>query len=293
MYSLKKRFLSIAIALTLLGFVIGAFFTWQLGTSFVAPANHPVGAPPADLQAITVSITTPENETVSGWFASGNAGGGAVLLLHGVRSDRTQMLARARLLRNAGYAVLLIDLHAHGESSGAAITFGARETRGVSAAINYLQQQLPREKIGIIGASLGAASAVLAKAEGRVQAMVLESMFSTIEDAIANRVAMPFGKIGYAAAPLLLVQLPLRLSVWPSELRPIEALPALTMPVLIASGAQDGHTTWAETQRIFDAANAPKKLWKVEGAGHVDLQHINPALYESTVMPFLAQHLRK
>ena len=290
---MKKLFLSIAIALTPLGFIIGAFIAWQLGTSFVAPANHPIGAPPADLQAITVSITTPENETVSGWFANGNAGGGAVLLLHGVRSDRTQMLARARLLRNAGYAVLLIDLHAHGESSGAAITFGAREAQGVSAAINYLQQQLPREKIGIVGASLGAASAVLAKPEGRVQAMVLESMFPTIDDAIANRVAMPFGKIGYAAAPLLLMQLPLRLGVWPSELRPINALPTLTMPVLIASGAQDAHTTWAETQRIFDAANQPKTLWKVEGAGHVDLQQFNPALYDSTVLSFLNHHLKQ
>jgi uncharacterized protein len=289
---LKKLFLSIALALTLLGFVIGAFFTWQLGTSFVAPANHPIGVPPTDLQATTISITTPENETVSGWFANGNAGGGAVLLLHGVRSDRTQMLARARLLRNAGYAVLLIDLHAHGESSGAAITFGAREAQGVSAAINYLQQQLPREKIGIIGVSLGAASAVLAKPEGRVQAMVLESMFPTIEDAIANRVAMPFGKIGYAAAPLLLAQLPLRLGVWPSELRPIKALPALTMPMLIASGAQDAHTTWAETQRIFDAVNQPKLLWKVEGAGHVDLQHYDPTAYENIVRPFLRQYLQ-
>ena len=290
---MKKSLQTLTLVITLIVIVAISFIAWQLGTSFVSPANHPIGAPPSDLQAITIGITTPENEKGAGWFATGNAGGGAVLLLHGVRSDRTQMLARARLLRNAGYAVLLIDLHAHGESSGAAITFGAREAQGVSAAINYLQQQLPREKIGIIGASLGAASAVLAKPEGRVQAMVLESMFPTIEDAIANRVAMPFGKIGYAVAPLLLVQLPLRLSVRPSELRPINALPVLTMPVLIASGAQDGHTTWSETQRIFDAANAPKTLWKVEGAGHVDLQHFNPALYESTVMPFLAQHLQQ
>ena len=65
------------------------------------------------------------------------------------------------------------------------------------------------------------------------------------------------------------------------------------MPVLIASGAQDAHTTWAETQRIFDAANQPKTLLKMEGAGHVDLQQFNQSLYDSTVMPFLAQHLRQ
>jgi uncharacterized protein len=289
---LKKHLQTLALVLTIFGTAIVLFVAWQLGTSFVAPANHPIGAPPADLPAIAVQIIAPENQTIAGWFATGKAGGGAVLLLHGVRSDRTQMLARARLLQSAGYAVLLIDLPAHGESGGAAITFGAREAQGVNAAITYLQQQLPHEKIGIIGTSLGAASAVLAKPEGRVQAMVLESMFPTIEDAIANRVTMPFGKIGYAVQPLLLAQLPLRLEVWPSQLRPIEALSTLTIPVLIASGTQDAHTTWAETQRIFDAANAPKLLWKVEGAGHVDLQQFNPALYASTVMPFLKQHLK-
>lgn len=97
---------------------------------------------------------------------------------------------------------------------------------------------------------------------------------------------------GYASAPLLLVQLPLRLRVWPNQLRPIEALPNLTMPILIASGTQDAHTTFAETQRIFDAANQPKLLWKVEGAGHVDLQHHDPAAYENIVLPFLRQYLQ-
>ncbi len=289
---MKRLFKKFIVSLIGVGVIIILFFAWQLGTSFVAPANHPVGAPPADLQAVTVNIASAENETISGWFAKRSVGGGAVLLLHGVLADRTQMLTRARLLRNLGYAVLLIDLPAHGESSGAAITFGAREAQGVNAALGFLSQQLPNEKIGIIGMSLGAAAAVLAKPKGQVQAMVLESMFPTIEDAIANRVTMPFGKIGYAAAPLLLVQLPLRLGVWPSQLRPISELPSLTMPILIASGAQDAHTTFAETQRIFDAANYPKLLWKVEGAAHVDLLQHDPTGYEKIVLPFLRQYLQ-
>jgi uncharacterized protein len=289
---LKKIILKGFVVVAFLVTAISLFFAWQLGTSFVAPANHPIGVSPADLQAVTVNIASAENETISGWFAKGTVGGGAVLLLHGVRSDRTQMLTRARLLRNLGYAVLLIDLPAHGESSGAAITFGSREAQGVNAALGFLLQQLPKEKIGIIGMSLGAAAAVLAKPKGQVQAMVLESMFPTIEGAIVNRVTMPFGKIGYAAAPLLLAQLPLRLGVWPSQLRPISELPNLTIPVLIASGAQDVHTTSAETQRIFNAANQPKQLWIVDGAAHVDLLQHDPIGYEKIVLPFLSKYVQ-
>ncbi len=50
---------------------------------------------------------------------SGQKGKGAVLLLHGVRADRREMLNRARFLKEEGYSVLLIDLPSHGESDGA------------------------------------------------------------------------------------------------------------------------------------------------------------------------------
>jgi len=52
-----------------------------------------------------------------------------VLLLHGVRADRREMLGRARFLNRLGYGILLIDLPAHGESPDDHITFGAREAR--------------------------------------------------------------------------------------------------------------------------------------------------------------------
>jgi len=104
---------------------------------------------------------------------------GSVLLLHGLRSDRLQMLARARFLTAAGYFVLLIDLPAHGESSGDRITFGMREGKGVEAALDYLRQRFPRDRIGVIGVSLGAASLVLSHPARPPDAVVLESMYPT------------------------------------------------------------------------------------------------------------------
>lgn len=177
-----------------------------------------------------------------------------MLLLHGVRSDRTQMLGRARFLNREGYAALLIDLPAHGQSTGDRITFGAREAAGAKAALEFLRRESPGERIAVIGVSLGAAAAVL-------------------------------------AGPLLW-QLPLRAGVSTSDLRPIERIARLGAPALIASGAQDLHTTWAETEQLFDAAAGPKELWRVEGAGHVDLHAYGPGAYERRVLGFLAKYLR-
>jgi pimeloyl-ACP methyl ester carboxylesterase len=255
------------------------------------PAPASIGPPPADWRAVTVRLATADGSAVVGWFLRGQPGRGAVLLLHGVRADRRQMAARARFLAAAGHAVLLIDLPAHGESAGERITFGAREAAGVHAALDHLRRELPGERIGVIGVSLGAASFVLSGAGPTVHAAVLESMYPTIDDAVANRLAMRFGAPGRWLSPLLLWQLPLRLDVSAGRLRPLAAMPTLGVPVLVASGTHDLHTPWTETEQLFAAAAAPKELWAVEGAAHVDLCEHSPAAYQQRVGAFLAAHL--
>ena len=283
---MRRLLLALAILLVLL---VGA-----AGELLTHPIRRTLGPPPADLpQAESVLITIPDGPTVSGWFVPGRPGMGAVLLLHGVRSDRSQMLGRARFLSRLGHAALLIDLPAHGESGGDHITFGLRESRGVTAALAYLAQRLPAEKIGVIGVSLGAASTVMSQASPPPAAIVLESMYPTLADAVAHRLDLHLGAGGHWLAPLLLWQLPLRLGFSADDLRPIDKLASLHAPLLIASGARDQHTPRAETERLFQAAVEPKELWIVDGAAHVDLHAFGPAAYEARIEPFLARHLRQ
>ena len=84
-----------------------------------------------------------------------------MLLLHGIHADRRAMLGRARFLHYFGYSVLLIDLHAHGESAGEAITFGVAEADDARAALCYLRERLPQEPVALLGASLGGAALLL------------------------------------------------------------------------------------------------------------------------------------
>ena len=262
-----------------------------VGELLSAPAHHVVGPPPADLHARQVVIPGPSDEFLSGWFAEGAIGSGAVLLLHGVRSDRRQMVERAMALRGRGYFVLLVDLPGHGESSGNRITFGYREAEGVKACLRFLAQLVPNEKIAVIGVSLGAASFVLSDPSPAPSAVVLESMYPTIEEAVADRLRLRAGSLGPLLAPLLLTQLPLRLGISADQLRPIDRLSFIHAPILIASGTDDQHTTSAETTRLFEAATQPKELWLVEGATHVDLYRFNPKAYDLKVFTFIAKHL--
>jgi pimeloyl-ACP methyl ester carboxylesterase len=284
----QRRFALAAIAL----FAVFAAVILGAGEVLSRPAPRLIGAPPPDFPAQIVRLETGPGQFVAGWFLRGQPARGAVLLLHGVRSNRTQMLGRARFLAQAGYTTLLLDLPAHGESSGERITLGANEAAGAAAGVDFLRHQLPGERIGVVGVSLGAASAVLANTRPALSAVVLESMYPTIEEAVANRLAMRLTSVGAKLAPLLLWQLPLRVGVSADELRPIQKIAALGSPLLVASGAEDRHTTWAETLRLYEAAAQPKELWRVEGAAHVDLHAYQPAEYQRRVLRFFAKHLR-
>ena len=264
---------------------------WATGERLSAPAPSVVGPPPPALNARSVIISTTAGHFVSGWFARGIPRRGAVLLLHGIRSDRRQMLNRALALHAVGYSVLLIDLPSHGESSGNRITFGYREAEGVRASLRFLDINASGERTAVVGVSQGAAAFVLADAPGVLSAVVLESMYSTIEQTLANRLQLRAGSLAVAFAPLFMAQLPMRLGVSAAELRPIDHVAGLQAPVLIAVGTEDLRTTVAETQRIFDAAARPKELWLVDGAGHVDLYGFNPRAYEARVFAFLARCL--
>jgi fermentation-respiration switch protein FrsA (DUF1100 family) len=277
----------IALALTALAALAALL---MVGHSLSAPSPGAVGAPPEDLPAVTVRIAT-RSGYVAGWLATGKPHGGAVLLMHGLRASRLQMLERARFLWKAGYTVLLIDLASHGESSGTRITFGAHEKEGASSALAFLAQQFPGERIGVIGVSLGAASLVLSTPRPAPAAVVLESMYPTIGEAVANRLRMRLGAPGAWLAPLLMYQLPLLAGASPRELRPVDQAAALHSPTLVISGAVDLHTPAAETRRIYAALPGPKELWLIEGAAHVDLHAVAPAEYERRVGAFFATHL--
>jgi fermentation-respiration switch protein FrsA (DUF1100 family) len=278
-------------ATLLIAAVIGA------GFHLSAPAPADVGPPPADLGAEVVAIASGSGAELKGWFIAGRPGAGAVVLLHGVKGNRLAMLRRARLLKSAGFSVLLFDFQAHGESAGTRITFGRLEGLDAAAAVVFVRQRLPGERVGAIGSSLGGAAALLGPQPLPVDALVLEAVYSDIGTAIANRIRVVLGPTlgGAVAQPIAWLferVLPPFLDMRPADLRPINRVADVTAPLLMASGTHDDRTTMAETIALFARAPEPKFLWAVEGAGHVDLEGYAPDDYRARVLPFLLERLQ-
>ena len=172
-----------------------------MGLRLSAPAPAVVGPLPSGLPgAEAVAIASRSGSVLRGWWAPGpRPGGGAVLLLHGARSNRLAMVRRARVLHEHGFAVLLFDLQAHGESPGRRITFGRLEAADAAAAARFVRGRLPDERVGAIGVSLGGAATLLGPQPLEVAALVLESVNPDIEAARGNRLRARLGRV---AAPL-------------------------------------------------------------------------------------------
>ena len=254
------------------------------------PTCH--GAPAtAHLPVQSVEFSSASGATLHGWLVAGQPGKGVVVLMHGVHANRLALVTRAQLFSHAGYSVLLFDFQSHGESAGTNITFGFLESRDATAAVNFVREKFPGEKIGAIGISLGAASALLAEPPLPVNALVLESSYPTIYQAVEDRLVIRLGFLGKLATPLLTWQLKPRLGFGVDDLRPIRQAGKISAPKFFIAGTADRDTTLPESQALFDAAAEPKQLWLVEGAAHVDLLSFSRAEYEKRVLDFLAKNL--
>jgi pimeloyl-ACP methyl ester carboxylesterase len=232
---------------------------------------------------------------IHAWISRGRPGAGAVLLLHGVGSNRESMLGRAQFLHDAGFTVLAPDFQAHGESPGDHITFGARESLDAAAAMAYLHEIAPAERVGVIGVSMGGAATLLGPGPIAANAFVLESVYPTIRNAVSDRLATwfwPFGVVGrWFTSPLIGV-VGSEAGVSEAELKPIDRIGRIRAPLLLISGTADPYTPLAEAESLYARAPARKSFWAVIGAGHEDLHQYAPREYERRVGGFLERCLR-
>ena len=266
---------------------------WIAGTESASPAPKRIGAPPADLPLEAITIPSGSGSRLAAWFIPGEPHQGAVLLLHGIRANRLEMLGRARFFHGLGLAVLLFDFQAHGESPGDYISFGWLEAKDARAAFDFLRRKAAGEKVGVDGLSLGGASAVLADPPLEADAMVLEAVFGSFDMAVGNRMAVRFGPIGRYLVPLLTWQVRPRLGFDPAVLAPAARIDRVHAPLLLIAGDADQLASLDEARLLYANATAPKELWIVPGAHHQDFHRYAREEFERRVGEFFKARLRQ
>lgn len=164
---------------------------WLLTDRSAAPFDEPP-IEAAGVRGESCRLRTSDGLRLGAWLWSGRPDEPIVVLLHGHRGSRSSMFEPIRLLASLGLGVLAVSLRAHGDSDGDTEDFGWSGRKDLVAAVDLLERRFPGRRIGTIGVSLGAATALFAagELEKRVSGYWLESPYMDLESATRNRVAM-------------------------------------------------------------------------------------------------------
>ncbi len=222
-------------------------------------------------------------------------GGPAVVFVHGKDACRgnelkAPTLELAQRFNEAGFAVLLIDLRGHGQSSAARLTYGERERFDVLGAVDWLRGR-GHSRIGVLGASMGAASSLLAAAdEPAICALVADSAFCDFGQMVERQ----FRKLSHLPACLLPGAFAIGRALTGVKLesvRPLDAAAALEgRPCLLIHSAGDRFIPPADAERLAKAAQA--QLWITDTDGHIGSYRAAPAAYTERVLGFFRTHLQ-
>jgi dienelactone hydrolase len=197
-----------------------------------------------------------------------------VALLHGLFSNRAQLLPEAELLARHGHGVLLFDTRAAGESEGELASWGDRERFDVLAALEFLsaRSDVDPRRIGMYGFSASAAPvALVAAVDARVRAAALAASWPDLHAALANEFPASEGKWAGLAAWVFRWA-----AIDVDGVRPLAAVKRIVpRPLLLLTGTLDTDTPPAVMEAL--AASAPgSTLWIVRGARHGGYARVDP-----------------
>ncbi len=266
-----RRVIIIILPLTLVCLVALFFIVDYYANALTKAGSWPITGTPADfgLTYRDVTLTTSDGLKISGWYIPGNSSE-AVITVHGIWGNKQATMPAAIMLHEAGYHVLMIDLRGHGESEGEQITYGYREGLDVTTAEEFLTSLPDVEKVGAIGHSLGGAAVVRAAAiDERLQALVIESSFSSLADAVNDSFKRHTRLPNWPFAPLVVKAAESKLGITIDQINSVYDLAAMSpRPILIIHGKEDDLFPVSHAYKMYEAAKPPKDLWIIEGLKH-------------------------
>lgn len=288
--------LLIALALIVLAWVVAPAVRalTLVGTGPVRPA--PV-ASTAGLPVRDVRFTTSDGVHLAGWLALRSPDTPTIILVHGFKGSRADMLPWARYLYAAGYNVLLYDSRGCGQSEGWHIDLGARETDDLIGAMRYLAglSDLRVKRFGALGVSLGAGTVVLAGArEPSLAAVVADSAWADEQPQLDRMGSIPIGPL---AVPVLPYEPSLVNALIGADLRatrPIAIIGSISpRAVMFIHSADDTNATTplSGERALYAAAGNPRAEWIAPSGGHAGALNSHPDEYQRRTLDFFRAYL--
>jgi dipeptidyl aminopeptidase/acylaminoacyl peptidase len=244
-----------------------------------------------------VTIPSFDGTRLFGWWMSAGRRAATIVILHGVKKNRTDVLRAALALRRAGFNVLLFDGRGHGNSEGRYVTYGFYERRDVESAIDWLvkEKKINPKRVGLAGESMGAAIALQVAAHNpSIRAVWADSPFASLRRIAEEFVRKATGLPDSVLNPVLWTAIQVanyRGKFDVHSFDPLALAARIKCPVYLVHGTADQLISTAHSECIYAALGDEKELWFVEGAGHARSVRFVKAEYSERLTGFFRQKL--
>ncbi len=249
----KKKILYISIFVA--SFIgIGLLSAWQV----THPARILSGLTPKNfnLPFEEITFTTKDGISIAGWFipskssATESKPAPAIILLHGYPAEKGDLLSIANDL-HSDFNILLIDFRYFGKSGGSFTTLGTKERLDLEVAIDILSSR-GFERVGVLGFSLGGATAILqAEQDSRIAAVVSYASFADLT-ILGKDLYTHLPVIREALVPLMKFWMELLWGI-DADYSPKEAAQNMQTPILIIHTQQDEQIPFHHAELLRDA----------------------------------------
>jgi len=249
-----------------------------------------------------IEIESKDGTKIKGWFISSKKKGrpfkqskGTIIVCHGITSSRYFHLPRSIFFYYLGYNILLFDLRTHGHSEGEFVTFGYKEQDDIEAVVYYIKNRkdIENKKIALVGHSMGAATAILLSAKKPLlDALISIACYSSVEEDmdywVTHIAKLPKFPFVYFGKKMFRDALKIDFKL----INPIDHIQDIKTPVFFLHGTKDDVSPYRSSERLFEKAREPKKLWIIENAKHETLYENAGREFERRIRDFLNEHMR-
>lgn len=264
----RRRMLIGAISAVVVLFVAFlAAIPFMVMPMFLGPSRDLEMYDPAEagIEAERITLTTSDGLDLAAWRTGPENPTGTVVIVSGIDAPSvTDFFGYARMLEDAGWDSLLIEMRARGESEGDEIGLGMTEWRDVEAGVQLLNEDPEVADLPIVamGTSMGGSTVINSAAEiEEIDGVISLSGFASFKDMFMKgmeEAGVP-GFIAMLDQPFFDLYLGIHFGFDSLKHTPVHAVTQLgDRPLLLAHSRDDSQVPWSQYEKLRDAA---------EGAG--------------------------
>ncbi len=211
-----------------------------------------------------IYFRTPGGLTLHGWFFKARDNRGSILVLHGNAQNLSTHVNSVLWLVREGFNVFIFDYRGYGMSGGHPTVEGIHVDAEAALETLVALPGVDKEKIAVLGQSLGGAVAVYLVANSPykryVKALIIESAFSSYRLIAGEKVSLCCLTRPFQYPLSFLVSDTYSPVKWIKNVSPV--------PVLIIHGEADRVVPMHHGRILYDAAHQPKEFWETVEPGH-------------------------